>query len=325
MKADANLIQFIFLVLTTNCGLMAPGRVTIVIPTHDRPTRISAMLESIRRNLTPEIDSIIIVDDSEAPVELISKFPELNLRHMQLHDRVFISKAKNIGWKEANTPYVFFVDDDNVVDETTLTGTLEAMVRQPGAAAVMPAVLYKSKPDLVWVYAAPFSSPPEFELLGRNLPRNPALEQKYYSTDALPNASVIRREALEQVGGFNERLVVNSSMDIAVRLKGLGWKAFAYTGSLIYHDVEPPGKLGWWATHGWADPKRVGYEMSDWFIIMRTIRGKKKFLTLRSILDSTRFVLPSSLAYLVRGKARREVMVQLCRGYIEGIVESNSR
>ncbi len=303
---------------------MPQGRVTIVIPTHDRPAQVSALLESIKQSFTPEIDSIIVVDDSEIPVDLVSKFPELNLRHLLLHDRVFISKAKNIGWKEANTPFVFFIDDDNVVEETTIIRTLEAIDGKPGVAAVMPAVLYLSKPDLVWVYAAPFTNPPDFELLGRNLPRNPALEQKYYATDALPNASIIRREALQQAGGFNERLVVNSSMDIAVRFKSLGWKVFAYTGSFIYHDVEPPGKLGWWAAHGWADPKRVRYEMSDWFIIMRTVRGKEKFLTLRSILDSTRFVLPNSLAYLVRGKARREVMVELCRGYIEGIVESNS-
>ncbi|HYB04768.1 MAG TPA: glycosyltransferase [Nitrososphaerales archaeon] len=301
---------------------MPQGRVTIVVPTHNRSTQVSALLESIKRNFTPEIDSIIVVDDSETPVDLVSKFPELNLRHLLLHKRIFISKAKNIGWREAKTPYVFFIDDDNIVEEATITGTLDAIAHKPGAAAIMPAVLYKSQPDLVWVYAAPFTSPPDFELLGRNLPRNPSLEQRYYNTDALPNASIIRREALEQVGGFNERLVVNSSMNIAVKLKSLGWKVFAYTGSFIYHDVEPPGKLGWWAAHGWADPKRVRYEMSDWFIIMRTVREKQKFLMLRSILDSARFVLPNSLAYLVRGRARRKVIVELCRGYIDGIVES---
>ena len=303
---------------------MPPGRITIVVPTHDRPGLVSALLESISRNPSSEIDSIIIVDDSEKPAELLPNFPGLTIRHLKLPDRVFISKAKNIGWREARTEFVFFIDDDNVVGSTTIDGSFHALISRPGTAAIMPAVLYKSQPDLVWVYAAPFTNPPDFDLLGRNLPRNSSLENKYFTTDALPNASIIRRDALEQVGGFNEKLVVNSSMDIAVRLKSKGWKVSAFTGSFIYHDVEPPGKLGWWAAHGWADPKRVRYEMSDWFIIMRTVRGKERFLTLRSVLDSTRFVFPNSLAYLIRGRERREVIAELCRGYVKGIVESNS-
>ncbi len=303
---------------------MNPGRVTIVIPTHNRPGKVCALLESIGRNQSPEIDSIVVVDDSESPTDLCSQFPELKIRQIALSSRVFISKAKNIGWRQAQTEYVFFVDDDNVLDKTTISGTLDAIDNRSQTAAIMPAVLYKSRPDLVWVYAAPFTKPPDFELLGRNLPRNSELEGKYYTTDALPNASIIRRKALEEVGGFNERLVVNSSMDIAVRLKGKGWGVSAYTGSFIFHDVEPPGKMGWWAAHGWADPKRVRYEMSDWFIIMRTVRGNERFLTVRSLLDSTRFVLPNSLAYIVRGRERKEVMAELCRGYVQGIVESNS-
>lgn len=304
---------------------MVRGLITIAIPTHNRTAQLNALLESIERNFSPEIDSVIVVDDSENFVDVTSKFPDLKVNHLRLRDRVFISRAKNIAWKMAQTKYVFFIDDDNVVEKETIPSALNAIESIDGAGAVMPAVLYKSKPDLVWVYAAPFAkAPPDFELLGRNLPRNLELEEKFYNTDALPNASIIRRDALVEIGGFNEKLVVNSSMDVALRLKRKSWKVYAYTGSFILHDVEPPGRLGWWAVHGWADPKRVRYEMRDWFIIMRLVRGREKLLTLRSILDSTRFVLPNSLAYVIRGKSRIEVLFELFRGYLEGIIESNS-
>ena len=239
---------------------MPDGLVTIVIPTHNRPDRLKALLESIQKYWIPEIDSIVIVDDSENLVDLNGRFPDLKIKQIAFQKRIFISKAKNIGWKNAKTEYVFFIDDDNVVDKDTLSATLSAISDMHDVAAIMPAVVYKSRPDLVWVYATPFSDPPKFNLLGRNLPRNPALEGKYYSTDALPNASIVRRAALEQVGGFNERLVINSSMDLALRFKKKGWKVYAYTGCFIYHDVEPPGKIGWWAQHGTADPQRVRYE-----------------------------------------------------------------
>jgi GT2 family glycosyltransferase len=302
---------------------MTKGSVTIVIPTHNRPRQLTALLESIQENNSPAIESVVVVDDSDEPSNLVGKFPGINVQQILLPKRIFISKAKNIGWKNAKTEFVFFIDDDNVVDKDTIRGTLNALTKMSNTAAVMPAVLYKSRPDLVWVYATPFTNPPpKFNLVGRNLPRNSDLEGKYYSTDALPNSSVIRRAVLEQVGGFNEDLVINSSMDLAVRMKRKGWKVYAYTGSFIYHDVEPPGKFGWWATHGTVDPQRVRYEIRDWFIIMKIIRGKQRFLTVRSMIQSIRFVLPNSLAYAMRGNPRRKVIGGLFKGYVEGIVES---
>jgi len=301
---------------------MSDGLITIVVPTHDRPHLLTALLESIQKYRTPEIDSIVVVDDSKNPVDLNGKFLDLKIKHVSFQKRIFISKAKNIGWKNAKTEYVFFIDDDNVVDEDTIPVTLRAISEKQDVAAVMPAVLYKSRPDLVWVYATPFTDPPKFNLLGRNLPRNPTLEGKYYSTDALPNSSIVRRAAMEQVGGFNERLVINSSMDLALRLKKKDWKVYAYTGCFIYHDVEPPGKIGWWAQHGTADPQRVRYEIRDWFIIQRIVLEDENLLTVRSIFQSLRFVLPNSLAYVLRGRRRRRAVRAVLTGYVEGIVES---
>jgi GT2 family glycosyltransferase len=296
------------------------GAVTIVIPTHDRYGKLRALLESIEKNRLNEIDSVIVVDDSEKPIRIASDFQRLNLVHKVLKERSFISRAKNIGWRETKTEFVFFIDDDNVVDEGTIPRIYQTILRLPEVGAVMPAVLYKSEPSLVWVYAAQFlKSGPRFNLIGRNLPRNASLENRLLLADALPNASMIRRKALEDVGGFDEQLVVNSSMDLSLRLKSKGWQVLSFTGSFIYHDVEPPGKIGWWATHGAADPKRVRFEIRDWFIIMHLLHGKKRFFMLRAMLESSRFILPNLLAYLLRSKSRRHLVISLAKGYIEGI------
>ena len=304
---------------------MPDGRITIVIPTHNRPLQILQLLRSIQKYTCPEVDSIVVVDDSDkGTTDLTGEFPDLNLTHLIFQNRLYISRAKNIGWKRTNSEYIFFLDDDNVVGVETINATLGAISKMRDAGAIMPAVLYKSNPNLVWVYAAPFAcSPPDFELIGRNLPRNPSLENRYYNTDALPNASIIRRDALEQVGGFNEQLLVNSSMDMALRLKKATWKVYAFTGAFIFHDVEPPGKMGWWGVHGWTDPQRVRYEIRDWFLIRRNVREGEKFLTAKSIIDSMRFLLPNSLAYVVRGESRRRVLLEEWRGFVEGIVVSS--
>ena len=299
---------------------MKSGSVTIVIPTHDRYEKLAALLQSIQKYPAPEIDSVIVVEDSEKPVGIASDFRSLNLKHIVLKSRAFISRAKNVGWRDARTEFVFFIDDDNVVDEETIPRVYHTISKMRKVGAVMPAVLYKSKPNLVWVYAAQFlRSRPRFNLIGRNLPRNASLENRLLVADALPNASMIRRKALEDVGGFDERLVVNSSMDLSLRLKSKGWQVLSFTGSFIYHDVDPPGKIGWWATHGAADPKRVRFEIRDWFLIMHLLHGKKRFFILRAMLESSRFIIPNLLAYLLRSKSRKQLVFSLANGYLEGI------
>lgn len=293
--------------------------VAIIIPTHNRYKKLRALLASIEKHWTDKIDSVIVIDDSTQPVDLSSRFQSINLRQIVLRNRVFISRAKNIGWKSIKTDYVYFIDDDNEIDDSTVTPLLEIISRSDRIGALMPAVLYKTRPDLVWVYATPLSNKRmKHQLIGRNLPRNEIFEQRLLETDALPNASIARREALEDVGGFDEQLVVNSSMDLCLRMKARRWQVFAYTGAFVYHDVEPPGKLGWWAVHGASDPERIRYEIRDWFTIMHRLQGNKRLFELRAIAES-RFVVPNMFAYLIRGRCRRHLAKSLWTGYLEGI------
>ncbi len=292
---------------------------TIVIPTHDRHEKLRNLLSSIRENWSGEIASVIVVDDSEIESDL-SGYQDLELRHVKVNSRIFISKAKNMGWRRARTEYVYFIDDDNVVGERTLIPVLDMIRGSSKIGAIMPAALYKSKPDLVWVYATPFLNKRlGLNLVGRNLPRNPSLENRLLRTDALPNASLVRRRALEEANGFDEKLVVNSSLDFAQRLKAGGWQVSSYTGAQIYHDVEVPGRIGWWAAHGSVDPQRVRYELRDWFLIMKRLHRGERLVKLRFTIQSFQFVLPNLLAYLLRGKSRTRLLKSLLTGYLEGI------
>ncbi len=291
----------------------------VVIPTHNRYEKLGNLLASIREHWKGRVDSVVVVDDSDIKKDLHG-FDEIRLRHIRINSRVFISKAKNIGWRSSQTDYIFFIDDDNIVGDKTLDPLSEVIRGAASLGAVMPAVLYKSEPNVVWVYATPFlNQRKDLNLVGRNLPRNPSFENRLLETDALPNASLVSRRALEEVGGFDERLVVNSSLDFSQRLKAKGWKVVCNTGALIYHDVEVPGRMGWWAAHGSVDPERVRYELRDWYLIMAKLHHGEKLLKLRLTLMSFRFALPNLLAYLLRGKSRRRLLNRLLIGYLEGI------
>jgi GT2 family glycosyltransferase len=294
--------------------------VGIVIPTHNRYGKLRALLASIQHWRPSDITSVVVVDDSDRPIDLTKDFESINLKQIFLDRRVFISKAKNIGWRNTTEQYVYFIDDDNVIGERTISAVLGIISKSDPIGAIMPAVLYKSRPELVWVYATPLSHRRglKHELIGRNAPRNPSLENRLLSTDALPNASIVRRKALESVDGFDETLVINSSMDLCLRMKAEGWKVFSYTGGFVYHDVEPPGQLGWWATHGAIDPERVRFEIRDWFILASRLRRNQKLSRIQVIVAS-RFVVPNLVAYLVRGRQRIELLRSLISGYLEGL------
>ena len=296
------------------------GRVGIVIPTHNRYDKLRALLASIERWKTSEVDSVVVVDDSHERVDLTKEFDSISLKQIFLGRRSFISQAKNIGWRNLTAEYVYFIDDDNVIGEQTIAPVFGIISRSISIGAIMPAVLYKSRPDLVWVYATPLSwrKGLKHQLIGRNEVRNPTLENRLLNTDALPNASIVRRKALESVDGFDETLVVNSSMDLSLRLKAHGWKVFSYTGGFVYHDVEPPGRLGWWAIHGAIDPERVRYEIRDWFILASRLHRNEKFFQIQVIMAS-RFVVPNLLAYFLRGHERTNLVRSLITGYVEGL------
>lgn len=296
------------------------GRVGIVIPTHNRYDKLRALLASIQHWKTSEVDSVVVVDDSDELVDLTKDFDSINLKQIFLGRRTFISRAKNIGWRNLTSEYVYFIDDDNVISEQTIAPVLGIISGSDSIGAIMPAVLYKSRPDLVWVYATPLAPRRglKHRLIGRNEVRNPILENRLLNTDALPNASIVRRKALESVDGFDETLVVNSSMDLSLRLKARGWRVFAYTGGFVYHDVEPPGRLGWWATHGAVDAERVRYEIRDWFILASRLRRNERLFWVRVIVAS-RFVVPNLLAYFVRGRERAKLARSLITGYLEGL------
>ena len=297
------------------------AQVSVVIPTHDRPERLRSLLSSLQSAATENLERVIIVDDSASPTDWAREFPGLPVQHLVLDRRAFISRAKNLGWRAARSPLVFFIDDDNVVTRETMERPLALMASAADVAAVVPSVLYKERPDLVWVYATPLA-PGRWghTLLGRNRPRNPALENRRFDTDALPNAALVRREALEAVGGFRESLEVNSSADAALRLKAKGWRVLADSGTFIFHDVEPPGRAGYWARHGAADPDRVLREVRDWFVLMHSLHGGERLFRLRATWHALGFLVPNGVTYLVRGGPRgRRAFGQLVRGYVRGL------
>lgn len=298
---------------------MKEGVTSIVIPTHNRLKMLNALLISIEEHCRDLIYEVVIVDDSDESQKIPALKGIKRIKHIKLDKRVYISKAKNLGWKNTESEFVWFIDDDNIIDGSTFKPIEDLIKRREDIGAIMPAVLYKREPNLVWVYATPLRKDGwGFYLLGRNKYRNPFFENRIIRTDALPNSSIAKRSVLEEVGGFNERLPVNSSAELCLKIKRKGLKTVSCTSSFIFHDVEPPGKIGWWASHGVTDPDRVRYEVADWFRLMKLLHGQEKAFVIKAFMRSLGFLAPNALAYITRGNVQR---LSLIRNQFHGLIE----
>ncbi|PSN94637.1 hypothetical protein B9Q06_03555 [Candidatus Marsarchaeota G2 archaeon ECH_B_2] len=294
-------------------------RFTIVIPTHNRYDKLRNLLKSIDFTKPVGLEEIIVVDDSSRKVEIENEFPCLNIHRIVSSERLFISRAKNLGWRKATSDIIFFIDDDNIVNHRTFVPIIDKLAKSKCIGALVPAVLYKNRPDLVWVYATPLAKDRwSHVLIGRNKPRNPKIENRFLDTDALANSSVVKRSVLELTNGFEEKLSVNSSADLCLRIKKMGFKVYAYTGSFIYHDVTPPSGFGWWAEHGTQDPLRVNNELKDWILLMRFLHFKDNLFVFHAMLRSMRFVLPNMLVYIFKGKRPHYLVKNVITGYLDG-------
>jgi glycosyltransferase involved in cell wall biosynthesis len=294
--------------------------VDVVIPTCDRPERLAALLVDLRGQRLPPAE-IVVVDGSSTQVDWRTRFPDLPVRVIRPVGRTFISKAKNLGWTAGGSEFVAFIDDDNRPPPDLLEVLSQDLAAHPRWGAVVPGVVYRRRPDLVWVYATPFR--PDrwgFTLVGRNAPRDPTLERRTLPTDALPNLSMVRRSTLTEVGGFDEQLPVNSSADLCQRIKRGGWEVWADTGVLTAHDVEPPGVLGYWAEHSLEDLGRARYEVADWLRFHRRWNGRGRFFGVRASYHALGFLVPKILAATVRrgGRPLSQLAAALS-GFQEGI------
>ncbi|MCI4370286.1 MAG: glycosyltransferase, partial [Thermoplasmata archaeon] len=293
---------------------------TVLTVTHGRPERVRALLGSFRQDGCPRPGRFVIVDDSATAPDYAAEFPELPVDHLRLPERVFISRAKNLGLERVRTEFVYFIDDDNVVEPSTLSGPLARIRADPLIGALQVAVVYHRRPEVVWVYATPFRPGRwSYDLVGRNRPRDARLEHRLLPTDALPNASMVRTRAAKEVGGFDLELPVVSAGEFCQRLKRAGWTVWSDTSAVIRHDVDPPGTQAFWAEHS-VDTERLFFEVHDWFVYQRRLHGDSVATRFSAIRHALPFLLAQQVAFLLRKDLRwAPRTLVLARGLAAGL------
>ena len=204
----------------------------IVIPTVGRDC-LGALLSALAPQAADHPGRIVVVDDRAhgrpaSPLE----------RHVpaRLADRTTVlvsggrgpAAARNLGWRATQAPWVVFLDDD-VVPGPAWCRALEGDLRaaEPGTGAIQGAISVPRPAD---------RPPTDRE---RNVAR---LESAPWITADL----AVRRDVLEQVGGFDERFprAYREDTDFHLRATAAGHR-FARGRRSTEHPVRP---APWWSS-----------------------------------------------------------------------------
>jgi mycofactocin system glycosyltransferase len=198
--------------------------VTVVIPVLDDPVGLARTLASLG-----PVGVVVVVDDGSAvPIEVPDGVTLLR------HDRPLgPAAARNTGWRHATTEVVALVDADVEPD----AGWLERLLGHlgdPGTAAAAPRVRSTQGAAPGWLarYETGRSS---LDLGQAPAPVRPGSRVPYVPTAAL----VVRRSALEEVGGFDEALPVGEDVDLVWRLAAAGHRLRYEPAARVTHPARP--------------------------------------------------------------------------------------
>lgn len=203
-----------------------PSRFDVVVPTVGRP-RLPGLLWWLCRSL-PAGSTVVVVDDRPGdPEPLDLGVDDPRLRIVRCGGRG-PAAARNVGWRATSAPWVAFLDDD--VDPPL------GWVRDLGDDL-------RSVPDRVAAVQGRIEVPLPPGRRPTDWERNVAgLDGATWVTADM----AVRRAALDEVGGFDERFprAYREDTDLALRLLDAGWD-LVLGGRCTRH---PVGDAPWWVS-----------------------------------------------------------------------------
>ena len=225
--------------LGPNAGTLM--RLSIVIPTYNRPDLLRACLASVCR-FAPKQTEIVVVDDA-SPVHVASVVAEFSgVRHLRLAKRRGFCAAANAGIAATTAPIVELLNDDTEVAAGWADAAL-GNFDDPNVAAVAPLVL---RPDGRIDSAGDHYDRGGFAQKighGRLVERFAPVRREVHGASA--SIAFYRRSMLEAVGGFPESFgAYFDDVDLSCRLRRAGGKiVFDPASRVVHHGGASHGPL----------------------------------------------------------------------------------
>jgi GT2 family glycosyltransferase len=216
--------------------------VSIVIPTHNRKKKLVRLINSILQSNYPRNRlEVIVVDDAsiDGTREDIGKlFPQVKIFRNEVER--LVSASRNIGLKASNGDYIFFIDDDNVVDTYAIKYLIDCLEKHPEIGVCAPLMLYYGT-DVIWcagVRRSMITSKTTY--LYRRQKLSEVKLPEIVDSDDFPNCFLVRSKLIKNYNILfdEEKFPMHyEESDFCYKIKKLNYKVVCYTKAKIWHDV----------------------------------------------------------------------------------------
>jgi GT2 family glycosyltransferase len=191
---------------------------------------------------------IIVIDDAstDGTCRIVKNlYPQVKI--IRTGKEVFPAKSRDLGARHATGDYLFFIDDDCLVSNDTITClTKTALAIGEKAGIVAPVITYEKIPYQIWCAGGVFRPNAIRDLvrLCENLNLDVVqAEHKLLKISFSPSAFLLRRREYMGIGGFNyiDFPIAWEEAEIALRFKYNGYQNVCVTSAVVVHDIELGG------------------------------------------------------------------------------------
>ena len=214
--------------------------VSVIIPTHNRKEKLKRLIKSIKKSEYSNIE-IIVIDDASADGtygEMKKRFPEVKI--IRNKEKRLVATSRNIGIRNSNGKFIFFIDDDNVIDKPCINKLVKTFLSDGKVGVAAPIMYYCNPHKMVWCAGVRRSMiTSKTTLIG-----NGKIDQGQFNdvldSDDFPNAFMVRSEITKAEGIlFDEKNFpwMYEEADFCYRIRKNGWKVVLVPTAKIWHDV----------------------------------------------------------------------------------------
>lgn len=181
--------------------------VSVIIPTYNHAQFLRAAIQSVVDQTFPDWEAVIVNNYSEdETVEIVESFNDLRIRLVNFRNHGVIAASRNHGISLATGKMIAFLDSDDVWYPEKLQRCMDALGEQADVVCHAEAWVRENAPPRVVKYG-PQSRTRYLSLL---------YDGNCLSTSAI----VVRKSALDRVGGFSEdpQMVTAEDYELWLRL-----------------------------------------------------------------------------------------------------------
>ena len=218
--------------------------VTVVIPVYNNPTGLEASLHGITH-------PVIVVDDgsiNDQATAISDVCARHNVKLVRCAKNCGPAAARNVGWRHAASDLVLFLDSDANCPPLTIRRLVDHFADHD-VVAVAPRIASSAAASDVSRIARYETAHSPLDLGAQSASVKPLSRVAYVPSTCL----MVRRKALEAVGGFDEQLRFGEDVDLVWRLSETG--IIRYDAAVVAHHDHP-------TTFGAMIKRRVGYGSS---------------------------------------------------------------